>query len=49
MSRLIDDKLRRPLAEAILFGALADNGGKAMVGVRDDEIELDYSPPPGKG
>ena len=30
MARLIEDKLKKPLAEAILFGAL-QNGGKAEV------------------
>jgi ATP-dependent Clp protease ATP-binding subunit ClpA len=44
MSRLIDDKLRKPLAEAILFGPLADAGGTAIVDVADDEIVLSYSP-----
>ncbi|HRV92793.1 MAG TPA: ATP-dependent Clp protease ATP-binding subunit ClpA [Anaerolineae bacterium] len=43
MSRLIDDKLRKPLAEAMLFGALADGGGSAYVDVVQDEIELSYN------
>ena len=42
MSRLIDDKLRKPLAEAMLFGDLADNGGTATVDVTDGEIRLSY-------
>jgi ATP-dependent Clp protease ATP-binding subunit ClpA len=44
MSRLIDDKLRKPLAEAMLFGELADGGGTAWVDVVDNEINLTYTP-----
>ncbi|MBI1878102.1 MAG: ATP-dependent Clp protease ATP-binding subunit ClpA, partial [Chloroflexi bacterium] len=44
MSRLIDDKLRKPLAEAMLFGELADGGGIAWVDVADKEITLTYRP-----
>jgi ATP-dependent Clp protease ATP-binding subunit ClpA len=44
MSRLIDDKLRKPLAEAMLFGELADGGGVALVDVVDKEITLTYQP-----
>ena len=42
MSRLIDEKIRKPLAEAMLFGALADGGGKAIVDAIDGEIQLKY-------
>ena len=42
MSRLIDDRIRKPLSEAMLFGALADGGGKAVVDVMDGEIRLKY-------
>jgi ATP-dependent Clp protease ATP-binding subunit ClpA len=42
MSRLIDDKLRKPLAEAMLFGDLADHGGAALVDVAEGEIMLSY-------
>jgi ATP-dependent Clp protease ATP-binding subunit ClpA len=42
MSRLIDDKIRKPLAEAMLFGELADGGGKAIVDAIDGEIQLKY-------
>jgi len=44
MSRLIDDKLRKPLAEAMLFGVLADGGGTALVDVVEGEIALSYGP-----
>jgi ATP-dependent Clp protease ATP-binding subunit ClpA len=42
MARLIDDKLRKPLAEAMLFGALAEGGGAAFADVIDGEIKLSY-------
>ena len=42
MSRLIDDKLRKPLAEAILFGELADGGGIAGVDMAEKELTLTY-------
>ena len=42
MSRLIDDRIRKPLSEAMLFGALAHGGGKAVVDVMDSEIRLKY-------
>ena len=43
MARLIDDQVRKPLAEAILFGALADGGGTAIVAVNDGALSLNYS------
>ena len=42
MARLIDDQIRKPLAEALLFGALADHGGITVVDVADGEIVLRY-------
>ena len=44
MSRLIDDRLRKPLAEALLFCDLADGGGVAMVEVVENELSLSYKP-----
>ncbi|MEM7033243.1 MAG: ATP-dependent Clp protease ATP-binding subunit ClpA [Chloroflexota bacterium] len=43
MGRLIDEKIRKPLAEAILFGSLADGGGTAHVDVADEALKLTYS------
>ncbi len=40
MQRLIQDKLKRPLAEDILFGRLANNGGTVFVSVEKDELVL---------
>jgi ATP-dependent Clp protease ATP-binding subunit ClpA len=42
MSRLIDDQVRKPLAEQILFGALADGGGKTIVDVVEGKIQLTH-------
>jgi ATP-dependent Clp protease ATP-binding subunit ClpA len=42
MGRLIDDQLRKPLAEAMLFGELAEGGGNATAGVQAGEIILRY-------
>ncbi len=43
MARLIDEQLRKPLAEAMLFGDLADGGGTAQVDVAEDKIVLSFS------
>jgi ATP-dependent Clp protease ATP-binding subunit ClpA len=40
MARLIQQKVREPLAEEILFGRLQD-GGRAVVDVRDHDIVLE--------
>jgi ATP-dependent Clp protease ATP-binding subunit ClpA len=42
MSRLLDDKLRKPLSEAMLFGVLADGGGTAVVEVVNGALGLTY-------
>ena len=41
MARLIQDKIKRPLAEQILFGELAEHGGTVHVTLRDGELVLD--------
>ena len=40
MARLVETKLKKPLADALVFGRLKD-GGKVRVQVVDDEISLD--------
>src|SRR6056300_400316 len=40
MARLIKDKIKKPLAEHLLFGDLA-NGGKVRIRVKDDELAFD--------
>ncbi|HZT58862.1 MAG TPA: ATP-dependent Clp protease ATP-binding subunit ClpA [Pyrinomonadaceae bacterium] len=42
MARLIQDKVRAPLAEQILFGKL-QSGGKAVAHVADDDIRLEIT------
>jgi len=41
MARLIAEKLKKELAEDILFGKLADNGGEVFVTAENDEIKLE--------
>ena len=41
MQRLIQEKIKKPLAEEILFGKLTD-GGNVSVNVVDDELVFDY-------
>lgn len=41
MARLIHNQLKKPLADAILFGALRD-GGTCVVSVQKDELHLRY-------
>ncbi|WP_406827764.1 ATP-dependent Clp protease ATP-binding subunit ClpA [Microbulbifer sp. ARAS458-1] len=40
MARLIREKLRKPLAEAVLFGELSEDGGKVEVTVEDDQLKI---------
>jgi ATP-dependent Clp protease ATP-binding subunit ClpA len=40
MARLIQEKVKKPLAESLLFGDLAD-GGTVRIGVSDGELVFD--------
>ena len=40
MSRLIQDKIKKPLAEELLFGQLS-NGGHVLITVADDDIAVE--------
>ena len=40
MDRLIQEKIKKPLAEEVLFGKLADKGGTAFVTVEDNELAV---------
>ncbi|WP_222564400.1 ATP-dependent Clp protease ATP-binding subunit ClpA [Novilysobacter antarcticus] len=40
MARVIQDKIKRPLADELLFGKLM-NGGRVSVEVKDDELVID--------
>jgi ATP-dependent Clp protease ATP-binding subunit ClpA len=43
MARLIQKKVKEPLAEEILFGTL-QKGGRVVVDAQDDDIRLEYLP-----
>ncbi|KZY39856.1 MULTISPECIES: ATP-dependent Clp protease ATP-binding subunit ClpA [unclassified Oleiphilus] len=45
MARLIQEDLKKPLAEEILFGSLAE-GGDVHINLRDNEIVFDYEQEP---
>ncbi|KAF1017167.1 MAG: ATP-dependent Clp protease ATP-binding subunit ClpA [Stenotrophomonas maltophilia] len=45
MARVIQDKVKRPLADELLFGKLI-NGGKVTIDVRDNELVIDTQPEP---
>lgn len=47
MARVIQEKLKKPLAEAVLFGALAANGGEVYVDVENGDIRIDITEEPG--
>ncbi|WP_283786437.1 ATP-dependent Clp protease ATP-binding subunit ClpA [Bermanella sp. WJH001] len=40
MARLIQDKVKKPLAEMILFGELSEKGGTVRIDLKEDEIVL---------
>ena len=42
MARVIQDKIKRPLAEEILFGELAEHGGVVHIDVSSGELTFDY-------
>ena len=42
MARLIQTKIREPLADELLFGKL-QQGGRVLIGVKDDDIALEVS------
>jgi len=45
MARLIQDALKKPLAEEILFGSISD-GGEVHVNLRDGEVVFDFEEVP---
>ncbi|KGM52209.1 Clp protease ClpX [Lysobacter concretionis Ko07 = DSM 16239] len=47
MARVIQDKIKRPLADELLFGKLA-NGGRVTIEVRNDELVVDAQAEPEK-
>jgi len=47
MARVIQDKVKRPLADELLFGKLV-GGGRVSIDVRDDELLVEAFPEPEK-
>ena len=47
MARVIQEKIKRPLAEELLFGKLA-SGGRVSVGVQDGQLQVTASEEPEK-
>ena len=47
MARLIQDRIKRPLADELLFGKLV-GGGKVTVDVRDGQLAVDAQAEPEK-
>ncbi|MGS2722174.1 ATP-dependent Clp protease ATP-binding subunit ClpA [Porticoccus sp. GXU_MW_L64] len=43
MARLIQEKLKKPLAEEVLFGELSDKGGTVSVAVKDNELKFEFA------
>ncbi len=44
LGRLIQEKIKKPLAEELLFGALT-NGGEILVSLKDDDLHLEFIAP----
>ena len=42
LARLIAEKIKKPLADEVLFGKLA-KGGTVVIGVKEDELTFTYS------
>ncbi|MBP9764686.1 MAG: hypothetical protein KBD03_05130, partial [Gammaproteobacteria bacterium] len=45
MSRLVKEKLKKPLASEILFGSLAEAGGRVSVTVESGELRVQIEAP----
>ena len=43
MARLIQEKIKKPLADEILFGELSENGGSVAISVEEGEIVLNFA------
>ena len=48
MYRIIQDKIKKPLAEELIFGELSKNGGSVIVTVEDNELKIDLKSSPRK-
>ncbi|MEQ8693358.1 MAG: ATP-dependent Clp protease ATP-binding subunit ClpA [Pseudomonadales bacterium] len=45
MQRLIQDKIKKPLAEDLLFGRLSKNGGTVRIAVEDGDLQVEVLDP----
>ncbi len=43
MSRLIQEQLKKPLAEELLFGQLSNNGGCVTIDIAGDEVTIEVT------
>ena len=43
MQRLIQDKVKKQLAEDLLFGDLASSGGTVRIYIEDDDLKLEVA------
>ncbi len=41
MERIIQEKIKKPLAELVLFGALSEKGGTVVIRIKGDKIEIE--------
>ncbi|MAL98587.1 MAG: ATP-dependent Clp protease ATP-binding subunit ClpA [Alteromonadaceae bacterium] len=46
MARLIQEKIKKPMAEEILFGRLSENGGEVKVTLVNDELGFEFESEP---
>ncbi|QCF25665.1 ATP-dependent Clp protease ATP-binding subunit ClpA [Hydrocarboniclastica marina] len=46
MARLIQEKIKKPMAEEILFGRLSENGGEVKVTLVNDELVFEFESEP---
>ena len=44
MDRLIQEKIKKPLAEEVLFGGLSEKGGTVFISVEDNELVVATEP-----
>lgn len=44
MARIIQEKIKKPLAEMVLFGSLSQQGGLVHIAVKDDALSLEAEP-----
>ncbi len=40
MARIIQEKIKKPLAELVLFGELSEKGGTVVIDVKDEQIDI---------